>query len=137
MAVTSAELLPEFRLLFIEFANVSDAEVLTYIGLALSIFAKCTNATLWLAAYLLNEYLEEEASSSGGTGSGTGSGGTESSGQIIKMQVDSKLVQFKSLETGTNPSDEQYLNNRYGKMYLRLKASCLNYYLVGGVFGGC
>ena len=123
--IVPSDLLPQFRVLFPEFAAIPDAQVEEYLGVAIAMFIKCTNVTLWLAAFLLNEDISASVDPSGG--------GTIS-GQILRMKVDSKEVQASKVSTD-NPSDEQYMINRYGRMYLRLRAACLGFVLSGGIYG--
>lgn len=119
-------LFAEFRALFPNFDAVSDDTVLLYLKIAMDIFSACTDATLWLAAFLLNEYqqslLNEKEQDIPGT--------------VIMAEVDKKRVQYKPFTT-RNPEDAEYLKNNYGRMYLRLKQACRKLKLVGGVAGGC
>lgn len=117
--MAASDLLPEFRALFPEFATEPDAKVLIYLGLALSTFAKCTNATLYLAAHNLVMANSAGIGSTGGT-----IGSNQDSLPLKSMQVDGKSASFMEV---TKDKDAQYSTTTYGLFFLQLKKACSSY----------
>jgi len=117
--MAASDLLPEFRVLFPEFATEPDAKVLIYLGLALSTFAKCTNATLYLAAHNLVMANSAGIGSTGGT-----IGNNQDSLPLKSMQVDGKSASFMEV---TRDKDSQYSTTTYGLFFLQLKKACSSY----------
>lgn len=131
-SVTAADLLPDFRTLFPEFDNDSDARVTIYLNLAISIFCKCTNATLYLAAHLLSV-----ADSVGMSQSGSTLQLPNENLDILPLteaDVGQKTAKFANI---ASMKDMVYTTTTYGVIYLQLKKACLGYVFAAGVSGGC
>ncbi len=125
--MTANDLLPKFRELFPEFSAEPDAKVLIYLELALGTFAKCTNATVYLAAHNL------VMGNSAGIGStGETVGNNQASLPLQSMGVDGKSASFMKI---TKDKDAQYSTTTYGLFFLQLKKACANYVLSLGNSG--
>lgn len=110
---TAAELLPDFRLRFTEFAAETDDKILLYLGDALDIFSACPTATLYLAAHLLA--LDTEY--------GTGIKGVDGGlGEVQSESIGPKSVSYKT--QAAKESDTFYTSTPYGRRYLMEREAC-------------
>lgn len=128
-AGTLLEMLPLFRERFPEFIGEEDKRITTYLSLARTIFCKCGEATLYLAAHLL-----VMANSNGmGKAGNTQELGTNQDAQALEsIKVDSKTVSFSKM---TAPQDAVYTTTNYGMIFLQLKKACSKFALAMGTAG--
>ena len=117
--MTASDLLPEFRVLFPEFNSEPEAKVTIYLDLAIATFAKCKNATLYLAAHNLIM-----ANSAGIGSSGDSVGNNQNALPLQSMQVDGKSASFMKV---AKDKDAQYTTSTYGLLFLQLRKACASY----------
>ena len=133
VAGTAEEMLPIFKTTFPEFNGTSDDRVLVFLNLARTIFYKCQDATLYLAAHLL------VLANSNGIGDESATdqqiGGNQASLPLSMAKVGNKQAMFAQFTKNSN--DTQYVTTNYGVIFLQLKNACLQYKFAAGVAGGC
>jgi len=130
--ITAEDLLPTFRATFPEFDSDNDSRVTIYLNLAISIFCKCENAIIYLAAHLLSM-----ADCSGMNTSGATSlcpGENQNVLPLSSAKVGQKQANFMKI---ASTNDSIYTTTNYGIIYLQLKKACLGYVFAAGVSGGC
>lgn len=129
-ARTPTEMLPDWRVVFPEFTDESDARCEYFLGLASDVFSACENATFYLAAHYLTEANNYAMNQAGG-------GAPVHGGTTVyqRARVGELDAFFRDLVGQGNESDQSFVTTQYGIRFLDLRKRCPGWVLAIGVTG--